>query len=153
METITEAEARQFFADALVAHIGVLANGDPYVSPVSFVLDENRILFRTKPGKRFEGLIANPRVSIEASRFDEDTGDWTSVIIQGRAVERTDPATTTQTVELLFEKYVKYMGSPLSGSGFQEMATFPHIVEVSVDSITGMVSGRGLSNRTRPGRL
>jgi nitroimidazol reductase NimA-like FMN-containing flavoprotein (pyridoxamine 5'-phosphate oxidase superfamily) len=153
MEPITEAEARQFFAGAMVAHIGVVSNGDPYVSPVSYVLDGNRVLFRTKPGKRFEGLIANPRVSIEASRFDEETGDWISVIVQGRAVERTDSATTNQTVELLYDKYVKYMGSPLSRSGFQAMATFPHVVEVSIDEITGMVSGRGFSHQTRPGRL
>lgn len=137
----------------MVAHIGVVSNGDPYVSPVSFVVDGNRVLFRTKPGKRFEALIANPRVSIEACRFDEETGDWISVIVKGTAVERTDPTTTTHTVEMLYDKYVKYMGSPLSSSGFQAMASFPHVVEVSIDEITGMVSGRGLSIRTRPGRL
>lgn len=153
MEAITEAEARQFFSGALVAHIGVVSSGDPYVSPVSFVLDGNRILFRTKGGKRLEAVIANPRVSIEACRFDEETGDWISVIVQGRAVERTDPATTTRTIEMLYEKYVKYMGSPLSHSGFQDMVSSPHVVEISVDGITGMVSGRGLSHTTRPGRL
>jgi nitroimidazol reductase NimA-like FMN-containing flavoprotein (pyridoxamine 5'-phosphate oxidase superfamily) len=120
---------------------------------MSFVLDGNRLLFRTKPGKRFEALIANPRVSVEVSHFDATTGDWTSVIIQGRAVERTDPTTTTHTVEMLMEKYEKVLGSPLSRDGFQAMASFPHVVEVSIDQITGMASGRGFSFPTRPGRL
>lgn len=153
MDPISEPEARQFLNEAMVAHVGVVSNGDPYVSPVSFVLDDDRILFRTKPGKRFEAIEANPNVSIEASLFDEETGDWISVIVQGHAAERTDPATTDRTVELLFDKYDKALGSPLNRDGFQAMATFPHVVEVSIDEITGMVSGRGFSFRTRPGRL
>jgi nitroimidazol reductase NimA-like FMN-containing flavoprotein (pyridoxamine 5'-phosphate oxidase superfamily) len=153
VEPISEEEARQFLSEAMVAHIGVVSNGDPYVSPMSYVLDDKRILFRTKPGRRFEALVANPRVSIEVSRFDDLTGDWISVIVQGRAVERTDTATTTQAVEMLLDKYEKVLGSPLSRDGFQAMADFPHVVEVSIDEISGMVSGRGLSFRTRPGRL
>jgi len=153
MDAISETEAREFLSGAMVAHIGVMTNDGPYVSPVSFVLDGNRLLFRTKPGKRFEALVVNPRVSIEVSSFDEETGDWVSVIVQGRAAERTDPITTTRAVELLMEKYEKVLGSPLSRNGFQAMATFPHVVEVIIDELTGMASGRALSFRTRPGRL
>lgn len=153
MDSLTEAEARQFLSEAKVAHIGVVSNGDPYVSPMSFVVDGNRILFRTKPGKRFEALVANPRVSIEVSRFDDTTGDWMSVIVQGRAEERTDATTTTLAVEMLLEKYEQALGSPLNRDGFQAMASFPHVVEVTIDEISGMVSGRGLSFPTRPGRL
>ena len=153
MDSLTEAEARQFLSEAMVAHIGVVSNGDPYVSPMSFVVDGNRILFRTKPGKRFEALVANPRVSIEVSRFDDTTGDWMSVIVQGRAAERTDAATTTLAVEMLLEKYEQALGSPLNRDAFQAMASFPHVVEVTIDEISGMVSGRGLSFPTRPGRL
>ncbi len=153
MDPISEDEARQFLNEAMVAHIGVVSNGDPYVSPMSFVLDGHQILFRTKPGKRFEAIVANPKVSIEVSRFDDETGDWISVIIQGRAEERTDPATTTRAVEMLLDKYDKVLGSPLGVGGFQAMASSPHVVAVSIDEITGMVSGRGFSFRTRPGRL
>ena len=53
-----------------MAHIGVLSEGEPYVTPMSFVVDDNRILFRTKPGKRYEAMMKNPVVSIEASTFD-----------------------------------------------------------------------------------
>ena len=153
MDPLSETEAREFLSEAKVAHIGVLSNGVPYVSPMSFVLDGNRLLFRTKPGKRFEALIANPTVSVEVSTFDEASGDWMSVIVQGQAVERADLETTTRTVELLLEKYEEVLGSPLSRDGFQAMSSFPHVVEVSIDEISGMASGRGLSFPTRPGRL
>ncbi len=153
MESITAEQARRFLDESLVAHIGVISEGEPYVTPMSFVVDEDRILFRTKPGKRYEAMLENPVVSIEASTFDDETGDWTSVIVRGRAAEVDDDATITLTVQLLLRKYGTVLGSPLSRGGFQPMASFPHVVQVPIDEITGMTSGWGFTMRTRPGRL
>jgi nitroimidazol reductase NimA-like FMN-containing flavoprotein (pyridoxamine 5'-phosphate oxidase superfamily) len=153
VEPISDEEALQLLAEAWVAHIGVVENGKPYVTPMSFVLDGRRLLFRTKPGKRFEAIEANPNVCIEVSRFDEDTGDWVSVVITGTAREMTDDETTSRTVDLLFEKYEAFLGSPLGHGGLQPMASFPHVMEVTIEDITGMSSGRGFGFRTRPGRL
>jgi len=153
VEPISEAEALQFLRDAMVAHIGVLHEGEPYVTPMSFVLDGRRLLFRTKPGKRFEAIGSHPEVCVEVSHYDESSGDWTSVLVRGRAAERTDEATTSRAVELLMEKYSAALGSPLSRGGLQPLASFPHVVEVPIEEISGMASGRGFSYRTRPGRL
>lgn len=153
MEPISEAEALEFLEQAMVAHIAVVHDGEPYVTPMSFVVDGRRLLFRTKPGKRFEAIESHPTVSIEVSHFDETSGDWTSVVVRGRAVERTDEQTTTRAVQLLLEKYAAVLGSPLSHGGIQPLATFPHVVEVPIEEISGMASGRGFSYRTRPGRL
>jgi len=153
MEPITEAEALQFLNEAMVAHIGVVQDGEPYVTPMSFVVDRQSILFRTKPGRRFEAIASNPMVCVEVSHFDESTGDWISVVVRGNAVERTDEATTSRTVTLLMDKYRAVLGSPLGHGGLQPMATFPHVIEVPIAEISGMVSGRGFSYRTRPGRL
>ncbi|HET9203468.1 MAG TPA: pyridoxamine 5'-phosphate oxidase family protein [Acidimicrobiia bacterium] len=153
MEPIAEDEALEFLAEAMVAHIGVVRDGKPYVTPMSFVLDGRRLFFRTKPGMRLEAIAANPSVSIEVSHFDEVTGDWVSVVVTGTATERTDEPTTTRTVELLFQKYEVVLGSPLGHGGLQPMASFPHVIEVTIEEITGMSSGRGFTFRTRPGRL
>jgi nitroimidazol reductase NimA-like FMN-containing flavoprotein (pyridoxamine 5'-phosphate oxidase superfamily) len=153
MDPIGEAEALEFLSEAMVAHLGVVQDGEPYVTPMSFVVDGRRLLFRTKPGRRFEAIEKNPRVCVEASRFDEESGDWVSVVIRGTAVERTDDATASLAVEMLLEKYATVLGSPLGTGGLQPMASFPHVLEVSIDEITGMTSGRGFSFRTRPGRL
>ncbi len=153
MESITVEQAKRFLEESLVAHIGVISEGDPYVTPMSFVMDSDRILFRTKPGKRYEAMLENPVVSIEASTFDNETGDWTSVIVRGRAAEAGDDATITLTVQLLYQKYGTVLGSPLSRGEIQPMASFPHVVQVTIDEITGMTSGGGFAIRTRPGRL
>ena len=143
MESITVEQAKRFLDESLVAHIGVISVGEPYVTPMSFVVDSDRILFRTKPGKRYEAMLENPVVSIEASTFDNETGDWTSVIVRGRAAEA-DDATITLTVQLLLRKYGTVLGPLLSRV---------HVVEVTIDEITGMISGGGFAMRTRPGRL
>lgn len=153
MEPITEQQARKFLEESTVAHIGVVADGEPYVTPMSFVVDGNRILFRTKPGKRFSAIEKNPAVSIEASTFDEDGGEWKSVIVKGTAIAAEDPDTARIAVEKLLVKYQRALGSPLSRGGMQPLASFPHVVAVEIDEISGMASSGAFSARTRPGRL
>jgi nitroimidazol reductase NimA-like FMN-containing flavoprotein (pyridoxamine 5'-phosphate oxidase superfamily) len=153
VEQITEADALEFLENALVGHIGVVVGGEPYVTPMSFIVDEKRILFRTKPGRRFSGIKENPAVSIEVSHFDEDNGDWTSVIVKGVASVATDDETIQATLSGLYDKYRQVLGSPLSRGGIQPISSFPHVVAVDIVEITGMSSSGPFSVRTRPGRL
>jgi len=146
-------QALRLLEEAAVAHLGLISKGRPYVTPMSFVVDGERVLFRTKPGKKLEAIKENPEVCIEASRFDEETGWWASVIVMGTARESHDADTEQLTVELLFEKYSKSLGSPLSRDGLQPLPGFPHVIEVKIEEVTGMSSGGGLRARTRPGRL
>ena len=153
MDTLTDKEARQVLERAPVAHIGVIADGEPYVTPMSFVVDGDRLLFRTKPGKRLSAIQDSPRVCVEVSEYDEDTGDWTSVLIMGEAREATDAETVQRTLELLFDKYREALGSPLGRGELQPLAAFPRVIEVSIEEITGRASGGPFGVRTRPGRL
>jgi nitroimidazol reductase NimA-like FMN-containing flavoprotein (pyridoxamine 5'-phosphate oxidase superfamily) len=154
MDQIGKDEALEVLQSAPVAHLGMIEGGEPYVTPMSFVVSGDRILFRTMAGKKLDALRANPSVCVEVANYDEDTGDWVSVIVRGRATEVTDEALKNETVSLLFRKYDTVMGSPLSpGGGLQPLAGLPHVVEVTIDEISGVSSGRFFSVRTRPGRL
>jgi nitroimidazol reductase NimA-like FMN-containing flavoprotein (pyridoxamine 5'-phosphate oxidase superfamily) len=153
VEPISDAKAREFLDESLVAHIGVIIEGEPYVTPMSFVLNGNRILLRTKPGQRLSGMTANPVVSVEASDFDEETGDWTSVIAKGTASVADDDETVQTALAGLFEKYRKVLGSPLSRGGMQPISSFPHVIAIEIAEISGMCSSGPFSMRTRPGRL
>jgi uncharacterized protein len=153
MDPLTVEDAMQLLAEAPVAHIGFLAEGSPYVTPMSFVVDGQRILFRTTGGKKLEALRRDPHVCIEVTRFDPETGNWASAIVIGMASESEDQRSGELAVEMLYEKYGQLMGDPLSRGGLQPMAGLPHVIEVSIEEITGMSSGMNLSPRTRPGRL
>ena len=88
MERLTREEAKELLEGQPVAHFGVvMEDGRPYVTPMSFVLDGDRILFRTMEGEKLEGIRSNPSVCIEVSTYDEETGDWASAIVTGEAEE------------------------------------------------------------------
>jgi len=154
MELIATEEALKVLEAAPVAHLGMIEADRPYVTPMSFVMSGERILFRTMAGRKLEALRKNPTVCIEVSNLDEETGDWVSVIVRGTAVEVDEDDVKVAIVSELFHKYEKVMGSPLSATGgVQPIMGLPHVIAVEIEEITGMVSGRGFSGRTRPGRL
>jgi nitroimidazol reductase NimA-like FMN-containing flavoprotein (pyridoxamine 5'-phosphate oxidase superfamily) len=153
MDPMTIEETIRFLSEALVAHLGLISEGKPYVTPMSFVLDHGRILFRTQPGRKLEAIAESPSVCIEACSFDESTGDWLSVIVNGRAAETIDPAVGERAIALLLEKYANQLGSPLGIGGLQPLASMPHLIEVVIDDVSGMTSGSSFGPRTRPGRL
>jgi nitroimidazol reductase NimA-like FMN-containing flavoprotein (pyridoxamine 5'-phosphate oxidase superfamily) len=154
MESLPRDEALEILGGEYVAHLGVISNGAPYVTPMSFVVDGDRILFRTMAGRKLDAIRANPQVCIEVSRYHEETGDWVSVIVEGTARLVDDDETRQTTVALIFEKYEKVMGSPLSGGGgMMPLGGYPQVIEVPIDDVVGMSSGRGMSARTKPGRM
>lgn len=153
MESLGREEALKVLETAPVAHLGTIYEGEPYVTPMSFVVSEGRILFRTMAGQKLDALEANPVVCIEASHFNEETGAWKSVIVRGRAEEVEEDELKQTTVSLLLHKYEAIMGSPLSSGGVQPLAGPPHFIKVEIEEVTGMTSGSGLSAQTRPGRL
>ncbi|HEX6299903.1 MAG TPA: pyridoxamine 5'-phosphate oxidase family protein [Acidimicrobiia bacterium] len=154
MEPVSREEALEVLAGQPVAHLGIVVDGVPYVTPMSFVLEGNRILFRTMAGKKLEGIKASPAVCIETADYNPETGDWVSVIVRGTARLVDDPDTRQELIALLYDKYEKVMGSPLSGGGgLMPLGGTPYVIEVPIDEMTGMSSGRGIRVRTKPGRL
>jgi nitroimidazol reductase NimA-like FMN-containing flavoprotein (pyridoxamine 5'-phosphate oxidase superfamily) len=121
---------------------------------MSFVIDEGFMYFRTMPGKKLDALADNPKVCVEASVYDDQTGDWESVIIRGEAEIVDDQEVREKTVSALYQKYDQVMGSPLGRPGRPQLdAGMVRVVRVTFDRVTGMTSGKGFAARTKPGRL
>jgi len=154
MESVSREEALEVLADQAVAHLGIAVDGDPYVTPMSYVLEGERVLFRTMAGRKLAGIRANPAVCIETADYNPETGAWVSVIVKGTARIVDDPGIRQRVVALLYDKYETVMGSPLSaGGGLMPLGGTPYVIEVPIDEITGMSSGRGIRVRTKPGRM
>ena len=153
MEDFSEQQAREFLAAADVGHLAVIDRGKPYVTPMSFVLHDNVILLRTGFGRRLEALRANPDVCVEASRFEAETGDWTSVVAEGRAHEVEDDEIEATAVQLLLQKYEASIGSPFRMSVVQPLATWHVVVAIEIETIGGRSAGGGFSHKMTPGRL
>jgi nitroimidazol reductase NimA-like FMN-containing flavoprotein (pyridoxamine 5'-phosphate oxidase superfamily) len=113
----------------------------------------SQLAFRTAPGRRTEALEVDPRVSLEVSRYEAETGSWSSAIASGTVrFVRDDPAKEQLVIDGLFEKYRDAYDNLLSvPAGFPPGIRF--IVVVDIDEISGRTSGGFMGPRTRPGRL
>ncbi len=153
MEDLSEQQARDFLAAAQVGHLAVIDNGKPYVTPMSFVLQEDTILLRTGFGRRLEAIRANPDVCVEVSHFEAETGDWTSVVAEGRAHEVDDAEVEATAVQLLLQKYEAAIGSPFRMSVVQPLPTWHVVVAIEIQEIGGRSAGGGFGRKFTPGRL
>ena len=152
MDELTASEARALLASEKVAHIATAAGGEPYVTPISFVIQGDELVFRTVPGRRLDAISVNPRVCIEASTTDE-VGNWKSVLVFGDAYFVADADREAEAVAALLEKYSDAAESLLSMAPARPFDPQPVLVAVPLADISGRSSGTGLNPRTRPGRL
>ncbi len=152
MDEMNSVEAAAKLESFDVAHIGTAAEGVPYVTPISFVVLGNELLFRTAGGKRMRAIRSHPLVCVEASRWNPD-GNWESVIATGEAYVVDDPHREADVVAALLDKYRDATESALAHAGPSPLASPPITVAVPLTEITGRTSGSGLNPRSRPGRL
>jgi nitroimidazol reductase NimA-like FMN-containing flavoprotein (pyridoxamine 5'-phosphate oxidase superfamily) len=152
MEDLSRAEAFELLETLEVGHIGAVVDGEPYVTPISYVVIGEDVLFRSMEGRRARALRSHPRICIEASRSQPD-GGWESVIAWGDAEQVDDPHRKADVVAALLAKYHDAYDGLLSPGSGRPFDPEPYVFAVRIDNISGRSSGRGFTPRTRPGRL
>lgn len=150
MIDLTPQECERILTEGYIAHIGVLSNGEPYVTPMSYVLLNGDLHFRTGPGRRVEALRAHPRCCVEITILRESDA-WESVLFWGDARFIDEPEHRSDVVAAILHKY--HTESPLGSSSPSFLPEEHPIVAITPEALTGRASGRGLGRQTRPGRL
>ncbi len=153
MEELNPDEIEHLWETQPVAHVGVISEHEPYVTPVSFVYRDGAIWFRTAEGRRLAALRSTPRTCVEVTRYHPYTGVWESVIGWGEARVHTDPGRQLEIGMLLERKYQDPLqalqGIPVERTSEELIAA----VEIPLDTATGRAALRPGGRRTRPGRL
>jgi nitroimidazol reductase NimA-like FMN-containing flavoprotein (pyridoxamine 5'-phosphate oxidase superfamily) len=152
METLSRDEVDELLEQAPVAHIGVLFEGRPYVTPMSFVRLGGVFYFRTGPGRRLEAIRSDPATCLEVTKYEPSSGHWRSVVVTGEASLVTDPELEAAVSQEILRKYARAIGSPMSHPGLVPLNQ-DYIVAVRPLELTGWSSGSGLAPGLRPGRL
>ena len=153
MDALTRPEIDQILAEAPVAHLGVVdQDGNPYVTPLSFVYTGETIAFRTMEGRRIEALLAHPRVCVEVMEHDSESGDWRSVVAFGNAEIVEDDIAAGAFFAQLLHKYDQTFEG-LFGLPDRAGLAVAYVVRIVLDDVSGRTSGRFLGTKTRPGRL
>lgn len=132
-----------------VLHLGMCDDGWPYVTPVNFVLVDDRILIHSaRKGRKMEMLRKNDRVCIQVETDTalvepaapdnacQYTMRFRSVIGFGRAVIHTDAATVQHGLEALMARY--------SSRQFHFPAAVVEktaVIAVTLETVTGKQDG------------
>jgi nitroimidazol reductase NimA-like FMN-containing flavoprotein (pyridoxamine 5'-phosphate oxidase superfamily) len=154
MDELSIEHCLQVLEDGWVGHLGVISEGEPYVAPISYVMVDGQVCFKTGPGRRAEAIRSSPRVCFETSHIDHSTGYWESVVVWGPAREITDDLQAQIVISALVSKYRPVMGSPLSPGPYVVGLVEPNIfMAIPIETITGRSSGSFFHMSTRPGRL
>ncbi len=151
MNQLTPQEIAEVISGAKFAHIGVICDGEPYVTPISFVPLGDGIAFRSLTGKRLDGLAQNPKVSIEITEYTDDTGSWRCVVANGHAAVVEDVNEEASIIQALLRRYEQSFNSLLGDTG--PSLSKAYVIKIEFDAITGRSSGTFLQPKTRPGRL
>jgi nitroimidazol reductase NimA-like FMN-containing flavoprotein (pyridoxamine 5'-phosphate oxidase superfamily) len=133
-----------------VAHVAVIDADGPYVSPISFAVVGDQLVFVTRRGRRFLALRRDPRVSVEVSELTPH--GWRSVMIEGEARIVTGENLHTEALQALLRKYQDDEHS-LLGTSRSPGPDLSEVIAIPLDRVTGRSSGEGTHPRTRHGRL
>jgi nitroimidazol reductase NimA-like FMN-containing flavoprotein (pyridoxamine 5'-phosphate oxidase superfamily) len=153
MLNLSREESFRLLDEVDVGHIAVVADGQPYVTPISFVRRADRLIMRTAQGKRLDALRVDPRACFEVSEVDPETGDWESVVVNGTVSEIHDDVAEAEAVALLLEKYRRLIGPVTAWTVPELLPGAAVVLRLAMTEVTGRSSGSGLSRSMRPGRL
>ena len=83
-----------------VRRLACLADGRPYVVPITYAYAGGDVYGHALPGRKLAALRADPYVCFEVDRHDDPT-HWCSVVADGRYEEVTEPAERGAALRLL----------------------------------------------------
>jgi len=132
LDLIPYHECLQLLGTEEVGRIAVVLDGRPEVFPVNYMVDGDRIMFRTEAGTKLSGATRAP-VVFEVDHLDPVTRSGWSVVMHGHAVLHT-----------VFDSHAEQRATPLWVD-----ADKPHLVRVTPDPVGG-ITGRRIPPHRAP---
>ena len=138
----------ELLSNAVYGRLGTCGgDGQPYITPINFVLMDNKIYFHTGfRGRKLDNLQQNPQVCLEISEpgkiyAPSHARDFTmrfwSVLVFGRAVEVEAKELKLTVMNMLLNKYARdYRYEPL----MLEDMDIVNVVAITIDDISGKMS-------------
>ncbi|HMK83374.1 MAG TPA: pyridoxamine 5'-phosphate oxidase family protein [Candidatus Bathyarchaeia archaeon] len=140
-------ESEQFLKQAQVGRLGTSHKNEPYVTPLNFLYQKDRIYFHcARNGKKLTNLIGNKRVCFEADEFSgvknveegiaacTSSTYYRSVVAFGDARLITSSDHKKRILEKLVAKYLHLNTQPVFD---EEMLGKVTVVEIQVSQLTG----------------
>lgn len=104
MKMLSNEEARQLFQRARIARLGCIVNGDPYVVPINYLLEDDHFYSHSLSGLKIAGLRENPRACVQVDEVESDLR-WRSAIAFGKYEEIAKPNERAEVLSTLLHKF------------------------------------------------
>lgn len=136
MRMLNEIAARQVLQSARVARLGCIVNGEPYVVPISCVLEDDCLYSHSLPGLKISGLRENPRACVQVDEIESDL-HWRSAIAFGKYEEITKSNEREEILARLLRKFPRL--TPVE-SAIAVDASTPQVIvfRIRIDRLTGV---------------
>ena len=108
--TLQQQKIEELLKNGSVGRIGCCADGEPYITPISYAYDGTYIYCHTNEGKKTAMLRKNPRVCFEVDEM-RDMANWKSVIVQGTFEELKDWKKRNAAMQTLLNRYLPMISS------------------------------------------
>jgi nitroimidazol reductase NimA-like FMN-containing flavoprotein (pyridoxamine 5'-phosphate oxidase superfamily) len=138
---LTENECSEFLSRIGLGRLGCSLDDQPYVLPLYFAHDRDKIYALATFGQKIEWMRANPKVCVQVDEIRSE-GRWTSVIVTGQYQELPEPeyaeerAHARQLLEKRHRWWMNAMGERMMKSGDQLIE--PLFFRVQIDSMSGL---------------
>ena len=121
---LSDQESWELLQSQALGRIGLSVGGEPDIFPLNYVVDGERVVFRTGEGTKLAELAINGNVAFEVDNYD-DAGGW-SVIAKGtaerlesmREIDAADELPLKPWVATIKYNYVAINVSSISGRRF-----------------------------------
>ena len=150
-EVTNQEEVEEILSNALEGRLGTCLNNIPYITPVNFVYDKDKVYFHSAlEGRKIENINSNPNVCFEIDKVISiipgkqrpcaSTTEYKSIIIFGDIQIVTDIEEKTFALNKLIEKYAPQSPKLSSSSG---AITGTNVLVISIKEMTAKQSPVG----------
>ena len=139
MKMLSDEEARKLFHLAKLARLGCIVNGEPYVVPINYQMENDCLYSHSLPGLKISSLRANPRACVQVDEIESDL-HWRSAIAFGRFEEISKPSERAEVLNKLLKSFP--MLTPVESAiavdgGAPEVIVF----RIRIERLTGVAEG------------
>jgi len=139
MRALCDVEVRALLHSAKMGRLGCVVNGEPYVVPINYAIEDESIYSHSLPGRKIDALRTNRRACLQVDEIQNDF-NWRSVIAFGNFEEIRNPSERGSVLRKLLSRFP--MLTPVESSIAQDAAAPDSVVfRIRIDRITGVAEG------------
>ena len=133
---LSAAEAIEVISNGKVGRLGCIDNGEPYVVPINYVLDDGSIYSHSLPGRKIDAMRTNSRVCLQVDQIKDDF-HWRSAIVFGDFETINGPTDRHNVLNKLLARFPKL--TPVESMIVRDGAAPDAVVfRIVVDRVTGV---------------